>query len=580
MNFRAQGTLEYLIIIAVVVVIALAVSVVLLTQNENAILINEGLNQYPSTNVGGIVISDSVLSSTGDAVISLKNETGKDLNITQLVATSDGVDGNISLNCNGELRVGHEKNCLVLDVNTLCPCTGNNTVTCYYKIKYTYSTGLEEEKTLTIQNTCTSTAQTYTLNYTTTEGGTISGTTIQKIILGGNGTMVTAIPGEKFNFIKWSDGLATPTRTEYNVTENKNLMAEFDYKCRVDENCESYEMCSDNICVSREDGTNDYPFVINNCVELQEIDNNLTAKYVLGEDINCLETNSWNFNGTYYEGFEPIGESNCSVAGAMCNSWWDWCEQSCEGSWAVNNTFTGTLDGNGYAIKNLYINQTSKGGVGLFSTVNGTITNIGLIDANIIGYQSTGGIAGLLLGGGIIEKSYFSGNIIAGNTQKIYTSVGGIVGETLDGVVTKSYNLGNVTSDAYAGGIIGSMYNSFSPIINNVYNEGNISANRVGGGIVGIAYGTLENAYSTGVVQNGGGLVGDAGEGGPNWFAGFNINNSYWDLNTSNTLSSAGGEGKTTIEMTTVPNPENIYVDWNFTDIWEQENGKYPTLKN
>ena len=91
MNFRAQGTLEYLIIIAVVVIVALAVSVVLLTQNENAILINDSLDQYPSTNVGGIVISDSVLSSTGDAVISLKNETGKDLTITQIVATSGGL---------------------------------------------------------------------------------------------------------------------------------------------------------------------------------------------------------------------------------------------------------------------------------------------------------------------------------------------------------------------------------------------------------------------------------------------------------------------------------------------------------
>ena len=36
---------------------------------------------------------------------------------------------------------------------------------------------------------------------------------------------MTAIPSEKFNFIKWSDGVITPSRTEYNVTEIKLMQS-------------------------------------------------------------------------------------------------------------------------------------------------------------------------------------------------------------------------------------------------------------------------------------------------------------------------------------------------------------------
>ena len=57
------------------------------------------------------------------------------------------------------------------------------------------------------------------------------------------------------------------------------------------------------------------------------------------------------------------------------------------------------------------------------------------------------------------------------------------------------------------------------------------------------------------------------------------ITKSYWDKETSGQTTSAGGEGRTTQEMTSVPRPENTYVDWNFDTIWDQVDGKYPWLR-
>jgi hypothetical protein len=82
-------------------------------------------------------------------------------------------------------------------------------------------------------------------------------------------------------------------------------------------------------------GTPDDPYVITNVKQLQEMKYDLKAYYVLGNDIDASETKNWN-NG---QGFEPIGD--------------------------YKNPFTGSFDGRGHKIYNLYIN-TTRDYVGLF----------------------------------------------------------------------------------------------------------------------------------------------------------------------------------------------------------------------
>ncbi|MBU4487437.1 MAG: T9SS type A sorting domain-containing protein [Candidatus Delongbacteria bacterium] len=101
------------------------------------------------------------------------------------------------------------------------------------------------------------------------------------------------------------------------------------------------------------------------------------------------------------------------------------------------------------------------------------------------------------------------------------------------------------------------------------------------GGFGGITYNyiSIVNCYSKGIVtgsSNVGGFIGymDSPET-------TNISNCYWDMDASGLLTSDGGEGRTTDEMT-YPYATNTYDNWDFTDIWREDtkniNGGYPYL--
>ena len=66
-----------------------------------------------------------------------------------------------------------------------------------------------------------------TLTYTAGAGGSITGETSQTVLYGESGTAVTAVPDEGYEFVRWSDGVATATRTDSNVTSDVNVTAEF-----------------------------------------------------------------------------------------------------------------------------------------------------------------------------------------------------------------------------------------------------------------------------------------------------------------------------------------------------------------
>ncbi|MFZ2188856.1 MAG: InlB B-repeat-containing protein [Candidatus Moraniibacteriota bacterium] len=67
----------------------------------------------------------------------------------------------------------------------------------------------------------------YTLTYHPGTGGTISGTSPQTVIYGGNGTEVIAIPNPGWHFVSWDGGSTNPARTDTNVTGDITVVASF-----------------------------------------------------------------------------------------------------------------------------------------------------------------------------------------------------------------------------------------------------------------------------------------------------------------------------------------------------------------
>lgn len=67
----------------------------------------------------------------------------------------------------------------------------------------------------------------YTLAYSTSPGGTIDGINPQVVDYGGSGTQVCAVGNPGYHFVSWEDGVATPCRTDRNVTDHLTVKAIF-----------------------------------------------------------------------------------------------------------------------------------------------------------------------------------------------------------------------------------------------------------------------------------------------------------------------------------------------------------------
>jgi hypothetical protein len=234
--------------------------------------------------------------------------------------------------------------------------------------------------------------------------------------------------------------------------------------------------------------------------------------------------------------------------------------------------FTGTFDGQGYEIRDLFINLPGKGYVGLFSIVGegGRIEDIGMVNVTVTSTAYIGGLVGSNLG--TVSNSYSTGSV-TGNQW-----VGGLVGFNFEeGTVSNSYSTGNVTSDSGAGGLAGGNIGTVS----NSYSTSSITGEEGVGGLVGANSGTVSNSYSTGSVTANdtfGGLVG---------YSEGTVSDSFWDIETSGQTTSYGGTGKTPEEMQNIATFSG--AGWNIIEvalnetnpayIWNIVNGvTYPFL--
>ena len=211
-------------------------------------------------------------------------------------------------------------------------------------------------------------------------------------------------------------------------------------------------------------GTLADPYGVCNCSMLEDIHQSKDANFTLLQDIDCSMSSNWDFNGSDFLGFDPIGQYNGFFLGGI---------------------FNGSLDGAGYSINDLYIYRPDEDGVGLFSAMHesSSIYNLTLTDSNVTGDESVASLVGLLYSGSVNETQ--TSGVVSGRTV-----VGGMLGYILstDSKVHNSTNYVDVTATAQYAGAFAAYVNAAE--VKEVLNYGNLdSTSRRGGGISGVASG-------------------------------------------------------------------------------------------
>jgi len=389
-NLVAQGTVEYLVILAVVVVISLVV-VGLFTNmfsSSSQQVINSS-SKIGTSSGGGISIVEAVLDSAGDSLIKLSNTSSDPITLTRI--SVGGIDNNYS-----EQVVGMDSKTFSLsDLTSGCTCaSGQKSVSCEYIITYT-------------------------------QNGIVKTSRINKTI-----ECVTD-----------------------SVPVNVNVVVQ----PIVD-------------VVVLEDGTLANPWVINNCLELQDMNQHLDGNYILGNDINCYDDTR--AGGALYNGglgFKPIAFYNRG-----------WC----------STYFTGSLDGKNYSINGLYAGD--RGHLGLFTCSSGNISNVHMSNVDFI-FSSLGRSGGLVgENSGVISNCSSTGTLTS-NQDGDY--VGGLVGSNT-GSISNSFS--TVAIDGYGGAYHGGLAGYSSGPISNSYSTGSITdCHNYSGGLVGFSDGTISDSYST-----------------------------------------------------------------------------------
>jgi len=266
------------------------------------------------------------------------------------------------------------------------------------------------------------------------------------------------------------------------------------------------------------------PYIIGNAADLIELGrkpDDYGRHFILEEDIDLL---GYSFDRAVIAGFsEPIA----------------WPHHDDE------NSFSGSINGNGHVIRNLTVSGAHN--LGLFGALgpSAQIYGLGVVDANIIG---------------------------GGNNM-------GILAGYSEGQIYSTYCTGVVSGKQYVGGLVGT---NFGLVVNS-YCSGQVSGAGWLGGLQGQG-GDVANSYSTCLVQAVGedpfplmgGLIGGRDR---------YVLDSFWDVQTSGILHGRPGTGLNTAEMQDI----NTYLDagWDFQeeaangckDIWSMpEGGGYPIL--
>ncbi|SNT25916.1 The GLUG motif-containing protein, partial [Anaerovirgula multivorans] len=342
-------------------------------------------------------------------------------------------------------------------------------------------------------------------------------------------------------------------------------------------------------------GTAEDPYIIMTKDQLNNMRYEIKAYYRLGNDID-LDEEEW----------EPVGNSSMP--------------------------FSGTLDGNGYSISNLHINKGTVDYVGLMAyTNNADFRNIKIDDISVsgknyvgalVGYAKgvnlfsnicigsgeinatsyIGGLAGLIEGGNveysstevnIVATSSYGGGLIGHSRTDISKSVafgkvavtsnyaGGLVGYIAsNNIIAESYATGDITGNAYIGGLVGRVYANGAKI-ENCFALGKATGRESSpytGGLLGQAYSSsttapvnVNNCYSAGIVNatgtTAGGLIGQNSN--------TLITSSYFD-STNTDIDTPEAQAKDTSALMDTA----TLIGWDFDEVWDiEEEESYPFLR-
>lgn len=253
------------------------------------------------------------------------------------------------------------------------------------------------------------------------------------------------------------------------------------------------------------------------------------------------------------------------------------------------SSFSGTLDGNGYTIKNLKMSGIY--GAGLFSSLDGaTIMNLSFENAIV---DSMKGAAGVI-------SSYVSNSTIincsaVGGSVYGLTGSGGLFGKVYSSTLTRCYTNNNAnSSSSFAGGLAIIINNSE---VTECYVEGDVFGVTFAGGMAAEGSSTIfKNCYVSAkldaLIYGYGDLTGYIASGSNitiencyltrnpaiTWGYGFGaatISNSYIDMDCIR-VTAPTGQVRTTSEMYSQEN----YVGWDFENVWTIDEGMdYPKLR-
>lgn len=240
-------------------------------------------------------------------------------------------------------------------------------------------------------------------------------------------------------------------------------------------------------------GTLSDPYWISNISDLQKMNSNLSAHYVIVNDIDASETYYWN-NGS---GFNPVGN--------------------------ISSRFNGSLDGQGLIITDLFINRSNEDFIGLFGYIGDQVVlkNISIIDCNITGEDLVGGLVGYNMGD---FKHCSSSGIVVG-----YRSIGGLIGYNEKAALHNCKSSGIVSGLSNIGGFIG--YNYRASLYSCSANGEVLCEDSNAGGLLGVNFdGFVINCTTMGNISGSGICIGG--------FIGFNVEGNVSICSASVNLTS------------------------------------------
>jgi hypothetical protein len=153
MNLKAQGTIEYLVIVAIIIVISLIVVALVVNSAGSSALVSEKsskLDNYSSADSFSLI--ESVSDINGNGLIVMENKTTDAVTLLSISSTSGTLSNSYS-----EMVVGLDKKTVsVSNLNDVCSCVGQSggIIDCSLLVKYMTADGILKTDTIATKVSC------------------------------------------------------------------------------------------------------------------------------------------------------------------------------------------------------------------------------------------------------------------------------------------------------------------------------------------------------------------------------------------------------------------------------------------